>query len=45
MNDIIQIKNPKTQHYIAFKKYVMSSDMPWFKYNKQQEDNLSLIHI
>jgi len=39
MNKILQLVNPKTQHYIAFKKYVMSSDMTWFRYTKQQEDN------
>jgi len=36
---MIQLVNPKTDHYIAFKKYIMSSDMPWFRYTKQQEDN------
>ena len=38
MNDIIQLRNPKTDHYRNFKSYILSGKFPWYFHEKQQPD-------
>tara|TARA_B100000945_G_scaffold170959_1_gene136972 strand:+ start:311 stop:880 length:570 start_codon:yes stop_codon:yes gene_type:complete len=38
MNDIIQLVNPKTDHYYAFKQHVLSDKFAWYYHETQQPE-------
>ena len=39
VNGIEVLENPKTTHYLRWKKWVLSNTFPWHCYKKQQPDS------